>query len=101
GTVALRCRKDRLCALLLGKIGGPVVASSANLTGQRPAETAAEVIQIFGNQVDLVLDGGPRHGKPSTLVDVSGARTRLLRRGAVDVEAELGDFDDQARADED
>ena len=96
GTVALRCPKDRLCELLLGRIGGPVVSSSANLTGQRPAETAEEVIQIFGNQVDLVLDGGPRHGKPSTLVDVSAARPRLLRRGAVDVTAELGDFADDA-----
>jgi L-threonylcarbamoyladenylate synthase len=101
GTVALRCPKDRLCEILLMRIGGPVVASSANLTGQRPAETAEEVVQIFGNQVDLVLDGGPRSGKPSTLVDVSGTRPRLLRRGAVEVESELGDFDDQARAEAD
>jgi L-threonylcarbamoyladenylate synthase len=99
GTVALRCPKDRLCERLLGRIGGPVVASSANLTGQRPAETAEEVIQIFGNQVDLVLDGGPRNGKPSTLVDVSGPRPRLLRRGAVDVEADLGDYIDEAKPD--
>ena len=101
GTVALRCPKDHLCERLLGRIGGPVVASSANLTGQRPAQTAEEVIQIFGNQVDLVLDGGPRNGKPSTLVDVSGARPRLLRRGAVDVEADLGDYEDAAKPDAD
>ena len=95
GTVALRCPKDTLCERLLDQIGGPVVASSANLTGQRPAETAEEVIRIFGNQVDLVLDGGPRHGgQPSTLVDVSGERPRLLRRGAVDVLDELGEFED-------
>jgi tRNA threonylcarbamoyl adenosine modification protein (Sua5/YciO/YrdC/YwlC family) len=97
GTVALRCPKDRLCSLLLGRIGGPVVASSANLTGQPPAQNAEEVIRIFGNQIDLVLDGGPRHDKPSTLVDVSGARARLLRRGPADVEADLGDFDDEAK----
>jgi L-threonylcarbamoyladenylate synthase len=95
GTVALRCPRDNLCQRLLDRIGGPVVASSANLTGQRPAETADEVVRIFGNQLDLVLDGGPRHGGvPSTLVDVSGARPRLLRRGAVEVAADLGDFED-------
>jgi tRNA threonylcarbamoyl adenosine modification protein (Sua5/YciO/YrdC/YwlC family) len=97
GTVALRVPRDHLCQLLLDRIGGPVVSSSANLTGQRPAETAEEVVRIFGNQVDLVLDGGPRHGgQPSTLVDVSGPRPRLLRRGALDVTAELGDFEDAA-----
>jgi L-threonylcarbamoyladenylate synthase len=97
GTVALRCPKDPLCNLLLARIGGPVVASSANLSGQPPAETADAVVRVFGNQVDLVLDGGPRNGKPSTLVDVSGARPRLLRRGAVDVDSELGEHDDEAR----
>jgi tRNA threonylcarbamoyl adenosine modification protein (Sua5/YciO/YrdC/YwlC family) len=98
GTVALRCPKDRLCQALLSRIGGPVVSSSANLTGHRPAETAEEVIAICGSQLDLVLDGGPRQGEPSTLVDVSGARPRLLRRGAIDVIAELGDFEDATNA---
>jgi L-threonylcarbamoyladenylate synthase len=95
GTVALRCPKDTLSQRLLDRIGGPVVSSSANLSGQRPAETAEEVVRIFGNQLDLVIDGGPRHGGlSSTLVDVSGARPRLLRRGALDVTDELGEFDD-------
>ena len=95
GTVALRCPKDTLCHRLLDRIGGPVVSSSANLSGQRPAETAEEVLAIFGNQLDLILDGGPRRGGvPSTLVDVSGERPRLLRMGALDVTADLGDFED-------
>jgi len=95
GTVALRVPRDTLCHRLLDTIGGPVVSSSANLSGQRPAETADEVMRIFGNQLDLLLDGGPRRGgQSSTLVDVSGARARLLRRGALDVTAELGDFED-------
>ncbi|HTK30526.1 MAG TPA: L-threonylcarbamoyladenylate synthase [Candidatus Saccharimonadaceae bacterium] len=95
GTVALRCPKDTLCLKLLDRIGGPVVSSSANLSGQRPAETADEVIRVFGNQIDLILDGGPRvGGVASTLVDVSGARPRLLRLGKADVRPDLGDFED-------
>jgi L-threonylcarbamoyladenylate synthase len=96
GTIALRCPKDTLCQAILDRIGGPVVSSSANLSGQPPAETAEQVIATFGNQLDVVLDGGPRRGDlPSTLVDVSGRRARLLRRGALDVTAELGDFEDR------
>jgi len=95
GTVALRCPKDDLCQRLLSAIVGPVVSSSANLSGQPPAETAEEVVRTFGNQLDLVIDGGPRRGgTPSTLVDVSDRRPRLLRRGAVDVTETLGDFED-------
>ena len=95
GTVALRCPSDVLSTALLGRIGGPVVSSSANLSGQRPAETAQEVVEYFGNQLDLILDGGERRGGiPSTLVDVTGARAKLLRRGALDVTGMLGDYED-------
>jgi tRNA A37 threonylcarbamoyladenosine synthetase subunit TsaC/SUA5/YrdC len=81
---------------LLERIGGPVVSSSANVSGHPPAETAEEVVRIFGNQLDLVLDGGPRRGEvASTLVDVSGTRPRLLRQGALDVRDQLGDFEDR------
>ena len=94
-TVALRCPKDTLCQRILARIGGPVVSSSANRSGQPPAETAEDVVRIFGNQLDLVLDGGPRRDRrPSTLVDVSDTRPRLLRRGPVEVDALLGDFED-------
>ena len=74
-----------------------MVSSSANLSGQRPAESAEEVVAAFGNQLDLILDGGPRHGGlPSTLVDVSQPRPVLLRRGILDVTAALGrEFEDR------
>jgi L-threonylcarbamoyladenylate synthase len=95
GTVALRCPNDPLSRALLGRIGGPVVSSSANISGRPPAESAAEVVEYFGNQLELVLDGGERRGGvPSTLVDVTGTRAKLLRRGALDVTEMLGDFED-------
>ena len=94
GTIALRCPRDTLCQRILERIGGPVVSSSANLSGRPPAESAQEVVAVFGNQLDVVLDGGPRRARPpSTLVDVSGERPRLLRRGALDVTQELGLLD--------
>jgi L-threonylcarbamoyladenylate synthase len=100
GTVALRCPKDVLCQKLLARIGGPVVSSSANLSGQPPAQSADEVLRIFGNQLDLVLDGGLKQGgQASTLVDVSGPKPRLLRAGALDVTADLGDFSDARSSD--
>jgi tRNA threonylcarbamoyl adenosine modification protein (Sua5/YciO/YrdC/YwlC family) len=98
GTIALRCPNDVLSHALLQRIGGPMVSSSANMSGQPPAATAEDVVATFGNQLDLVLDGGPRQGGiPSTLVDVSGPRPTLLRRGALDVTPWLGEFDDLAR----
>ncbi len=95
GTIALRCPKDHLSHALLERIGGPMVSSSANVSGLPPAETADAVVATFGNQLDLILDGGPRRGGvPSTLVDVSGPKPKLLRRGELDVTSVLGEFED-------
>ena len=88
GTIALRYPNHPLSLALVRAVGGPIVASSANLSGRPPARTADEVVRAFGNQLDLVLDGGPsRAVEPSTLVDVTGGRVEVLRAGAVDVAA--------------
>jgi L-threonylcarbamoyladenylate synthase len=91
GTVALRVPKHALSHELLRAVGGPVVSSSANVSGQPPARDAAEVVRAFGNQLDVVLDGGPATStEPTTLVDVSRGRIEVLRRGILDVSALLG-----------
>jgi tRNA A37 threonylcarbamoyladenosine synthetase subunit TsaC/SUA5/YrdC len=38
---------------------------------------------VGGNTLDIVLDGGTCAGRPSTVVDCTGAEPRLLREGAV------------------
>ncbi|HKA25150.1 MAG TPA: L-threonylcarbamoyladenylate synthase [Candidatus Eisenbacteria bacterium] len=85
-TIALRFPQHPLSLALVRALGGPLVASSANLSGQPPAKSAEEVIRAFGNQLDLVLDGGPSQAvQPSTLIDVTSGRVEVLRAGAVDV----------------
>jgi tRNA A37 threonylcarbamoyladenosine synthetase subunit TsaC/SUA5/YrdC len=61
-----------------------VVATSANLAGEPPAVTAAEVRRQLGC---LVLDGGATPGgAPSTLVRVRGDVVEVLRAGAIRLE---------------
>jgi L-threonylcarbamoyladenylate synthase len=65
---------------------GPIAASSANVSGQPDATTARAVLDALGNELDLVLDGGPvRAGIPSTVValDAAGGEPVILREGAI------------------
>jgi L-threonylcarbamoyladenylate synthase len=88
-TIALRCPAHALSQALVQAVGGPIVSTSANRSGDPPARSAQEVERIFGNQVALVLDGGAaRSTTPSTIVDVTGREPVVLRSGAVD----LGDW---------
>jgi tRNA threonylcarbamoyl adenosine modification protein (Sua5/YciO/YrdC/YwlC family) len=84
GTVAIRLPDCRWCISLCRELGEPVASTSANLAGEAPAADAAEIGRVFGEQLDLILDGGPPRGKePSTLVDARGRNPVLLRQGVL------------------
>jgi L-threonylcarbamoyladenylate synthase len=85
GTVAVRMPMQPVALELLRETG-PLAVSSANLTGSPPATTAAEAEAQLGEAVSVYLDSGPcTEQKPSTIVDLTGAVPRLLRRGVIPV----------------
>ena len=84
GTVGVRLPGDAEVRALLGACGGALTATSANPTGHPPARTAGEVARYFPAGLALVVDGGPaRTDAPSTVLDVTGPRPRLIREGVV------------------
>ncbi len=83
-TVGLRVPGHQLILDVLRMLAGPLVLSSANLTGQPEALTATDAVEALGDQVELVLDDGPcRFGQPSSVVRVDGDRYEVLRGGVV------------------
>jgi len=82
GTIGVRQPNDgRLCELL--KQTGPVTGTSANRTGQSPAQSAEEVMKHLGSEINLILDGGPTPGgQPSTVLEVE-PKLRIIRQGAI------------------
>ncbi len=70
-TIGLRVPDHHLMRELLRKTG-PLAATSANLSGEPSALTAAEVRRQLEGRIDLVLDGGPAPGgQASTVLDCS------------------------------
>ncbi|MCA2221239.1 MULTISPECIES: L-threonylcarbamoyladenylate synthase [Nonomuraea] len=86
GTVALRMPLHPV-ALDLLKETGPMAVSSANRSGAPAAVTAAEAEEQLGESVAVYLDGGKTtDNTPSTILDLTTAVPRMLRRGAIPVE---------------
>lgn len=80
-TVAVRIPGHRLLRRMLCETG-PLTGTSANRHGDPPATTVAEAMASLLGEPDLILDGGPTPGgQPSTLVDLTGERPRILRQG--------------------
>lgn len=83
-TVALRCPDHPLTQALLKKAKLPFAAPSANPSGEKSPVTAQEVLGYFDGKISAVVDGGECGlGTESTIIDMSCAPYKILRRGAL------------------
>jgi L-threonylcarbamoyladenylate synthase len=60
---------------------GPLISTSANRSGEPPITTPEMLATDLLEALDVVLDAGPRDGKPSTIVDFTGDEPRIVREG--------------------
>jgi len=84
GKVGVRVPDHPVALALLRELGTPIVASSANRSGEPPARNGEDAIRQLGGSVAVVLDSGESAiGVASTVVDVTVDPPVILRRGAI------------------
>jgi len=87
GAVGVRIPGSELARALARSAGGPIVSTSANLSGEPPVSRAADLAPALRARLDAVLDAGSTPGGlPSTVVAVEEEAVRLLRAGVVPLE---------------
>ena len=87
-TVGLRVPDHPVALALLAAFGGALAAPSANRFGHISPTTSEHVRREFGDELALILDGGPCDiGIESTIVDLSGSEARVLRPGRIGLAA--------------
>jgi len=84
-TLGLRIPNYKLISRIIEKMGKPLTGTSANISGKPSSTKIKEVLEQFEKQEirpDLILDGGNLpESFPSTVVDFSGQKPRIVRRG--------------------
>jgi L-threonylcarbamoyladenylate synthase len=88
GGVAVRWTSHPALQRMISAYGDPITSTSANLPGLPPAMTAGEIVEHWGDAVASgvlrILDGGRLEpSAPSTVVDCTGRRPRVIRPGAI------------------
>ncbi len=86
GNVALRVPEAEICRAVVRKLGLPITATSANLSGLPECTYAGCVRDQFGDKIPLIVDGGPTaRSTATTIVDLSGGDNSwmILREGAI------------------
>lgn len=90
GVIAMRFSSDPIAQKIVELLGCPLVSTSANIFGDNEIYDSRILLETFtGRSVDpdAIIDCGILFfHKPSTLVDVTGDKLKILRQGEVDVD---------------
>lgn len=84
-TIGLRIPDHPFLQAVLQKLGKPLAATSANLSGEPAAMTLADAVGHLVSPPDLAVDGGTiQHSTgASTVVDITSGSIKVLRQGAI------------------
>ncbi|MDI6917587.1 MAG: L-threonylcarbamoyladenylate synthase [Thermoplasmatales archaeon] len=80
--IGIRIPDNKIALEIINRFG-PITCTSANIhKGKNPADIETAKRQL-GDNIQLYIDDGKcKYGKPSTVVDVSDGKVKILREGA-------------------
>ena len=81
-SIGIRCPDNPIAAMLLQKTNNPVIAPSANISGQPPAVDAKQVLSQLSGKIEMLIDAGPcKYKKSSAVVKIGKKSIEILRLG--------------------
>lgn len=80
--IGIRIPNNRISRELTRKF--PITATSANLSGGEVPKSTSEILELLGDSVDLIIDGGKLQGNPSTVIDWTTHPPKIVRKGGKD-----------------
>jgi tRNA threonylcarbamoyl adenosine modification protein (Sua5/YciO/YrdC/YwlC family) len=84
-TAGIRVPDHPICLELVEKLGNPIISTSATAPEGSIFQDASLIHDHFGKRLDLVIDGGPVTGKPSSVISLIKDEPEIIRRGLGDV----------------
>jgi len=85
GSIGLRVPGHKVALAVLREIGGPLLLTSANRSGEPEARDAQTVVRTLQGRIGLVLDAGPAQlGEASAVVSFVGTHAIVHREGVID-----------------
>jgi L-threonylcarbamoyladenylate synthase len=87
GRLAIRHSRSKILNAMVDKIGHPLIATSANKSGEPTISCGLELFAAMDGHIDLVLEGGLCNGPGSTTVDITEPYWRVIKEGAISEKA--------------
>lgn len=92
GIIGIRIPSNKEALELLKYVNKPLLVPSANRADQKPALNDKEVKDIFGEEIKVIIPGQAIGGEPSTIIDLTTDKIKLVRKGPIPLDDILSLF---------
>lgn len=84
-TAGIRVPDNRICIDLIRQLGNPIISTSASLPNNDVLQDPSLIHEHLNSRLDVVIDGGPVPGRPSSVISLIHDEPEVLREGLGDV----------------
>jgi len=84
-TAGIRVPDHPICLALVEELGNPIISTSAKTPEGAIFEDPSLIHDYFKQRIDIVIDGGPVAGRPSSVVSLIDDVPDVIRKGMGDV----------------
>ena len=84
-TAGIRVPDHPICLALVKQLGRPIISTSATLSDGKILLDPSAILDALGVLIDIVIDGGPVPGRPSSVVSLIEDVPEVIRVGLGDV----------------
>jgi len=85
-TAGIRVPDHPICLALVKGLGHPIISTTATLGDGQVLSDPSLIHEALGHHIDLVIDGGPVSGMPSSVVSLIDDMPHVIRQGLGDVD---------------
>lgn len=84
-TAGIRVPDNAICHALIDALGNPIISTTASTPNGERFNEPWLIDDHFGKQLDVVIDGGPVIGEPSSVISLLNDAPDVLREGIGDI----------------
>lgn len=84
-TAGIRVPNHMICLALVKELGNPIITTSATKPDGTIINEPSFIHDFFRSRIDVVIDGGPVPGKPSSVISFIDDVPEVIRKGIGDV----------------
>ena len=81
----IRVPDNTICQALVEELGNPIITTSATMPDGTLFHHPSFILDYFSSRIDIVIDGGPVSGEPSSVISLINDYPEILRKGMGDV----------------